>query len=201
MDVFVRPPPFVGLILCVKGHVLIANYFGRLSMTRILLVRASVLTLCTILAAFSSALAVPYSYEFTSGGLTGSFTAEAELTSPPTYAFQSWHITPPSGPVWDSGNPNQLQFDNFNQGGSLSLALFIQPGYPNFGLSVDNLGELLPNSVSGTYSFLLVHDPFTRESGSGDWIRSVPGPNTLWSLGFGLLALPVVEWLRRRPAA
>jgi hypothetical protein len=156
--------------------------------------------LVIVLVPIGEAGAVPFTYEFTSGALTGTFTADVVEPRMFIAPFVSWDITAPTGfgtMVWNSGNPNQAQFDNEWFAFSLTLDVITPPLHlpgpsSELGLNVENLGLSLPDNVSGTYSFISF--PGLGDggvTGTGDWVRlqPVPEPNTLWLSVLGVLAL------------
>jgi hypothetical protein len=163
-------------------------------MTRL---RVAIVLFMLTLVPLSDAGAVPLIYEFTSGALTGKFTADFNDIDP----FQSWKIAAPTGfgtIVWDSTNPVQTLFahDLFPPEAFihfLSEPLFLDP---DFGLFL-SVREVFTDRVNlaGTYDFHLGSSRLPLNvTGSGNW-KSVPEPNTLWSLVLGLLAISVVQWL------
>jgi hypothetical protein len=173
------------------------------------LVISFLLMLIIVILPFSPALAVSLTYEFTSGALTGTFTAGFPQPSPGF--FTAWNITSPTGfgtMVWDSGNPLQVVFaDNelfFPDGpvGLLGLRCCTgtDDGPIGLGLQVHNLievndqFEIVKHNVSGNYSFGFLGTNLTV-TGSGEW-KSVSGPNSLWLLLVGLITL--VVWRERQ---
>jgi hypothetical protein len=151
-----------------------------------------------ILLSTATALSLPYAYEFTSGALTGGFTADFDHEFGP---FKSWNITAPTGfgtIVWDSTNPGQVvdPSNDISFFGIGSLGL-ITPDFPE----TENrlaLAVIGASGIAGTYFFnASLLDPFLFVEGTGNWERgsAVPGPNTLCSFALGLLALIVVHWL------
>lgn len=153
------------------------------------------------LALATPALAVPYTLEFISGGITGTVTMEAfpDPISSPNVPALSWNIRDPFGVVWDSSNPEQGFHENKNFGGGLILhpELLANRSENYLLIITDGPTNQAPNMRSGTYSFETAASGREGIFGTGEW-RSVPGPGTLWSLGFSLLALSIVVWLQHR---
>jgi hypothetical protein len=137
--------------------------------------------------------AVPLNYQFTSGALTGGFTADFEILE--GGVFKAWKITAPTGfgtMAYDLTNPEQGVFHNEHfQCQCLSVYTGTQPTLNNlFTLGYHQVA--LPNYLTGSYSFHHNINDLTI-TGSGNF--AVPAPNTLWSFALGLLALVVVQWL------
>jgi hypothetical protein len=157
-------------------------------------VRVAIVLLIILLAPIGETGAVPLNYEFTSGALRGGFAADYD---PQVFnVFHSWQITAPTGfgtIVYDStllgAGQNVFANDNFCH----CLVLF--EGQSLFTrTSLFSLGyEETQAGIAGIYSFEHNINDLTI-TGSGTW--AVPGPNTLWSFGLGLLPLFVFQWLK-----
>jgi hypothetical protein len=157
----------------------------------------TLLALLLSLTLTAPAWAVPYSYDFVSGSLTGTFVADSSLFAT---TFHAWTITPPVGPVWTSTDPSVIQFSNEVGLGWLTLVLETQGqpfGPPDFSLNIDGLGEVVPNGTAGAYTWSSqVTLQSDRVFGSGTWARetqSVPLPDMLWLTTF--LGLAGLGWL------
>jgi hypothetical protein len=189
---------------CALGLLTLAGvqWLSRAITRRVTFSVCLLIVMIAVLLPFGPALAAPYTYEFTSGALTGTFTADAD--SGAAEPFISWNITAPTGfgtTVYGSGIPGQPLFENLNWGGRINLTTFsgLTPPIESesffFNLNVNNLGFSFPDNDSGNYVF----EHFINQlsiTGEGNWAR-VPEPNTLWSLVLAFLALGVVKWIRR----
>jgi hypothetical protein len=158
-----------------------------------------VLLLTTALVPIGQALAVPYSYQFTSGPLAGGFTADPMESHP----FISWHFTETKGSsvvVWDLTNPLQGVFGNQHFGVLARFALFIGPSafestdfihvdFEDFG------GWDIPPNRTGIYSF----NSLGPQEGAGTW-AIVPEPSSPWLLLVGVLGLLIYRGSPPRPA-
>ena len=144
--------------------------------------------------------ATPYSYEFTSGALTGQFAVSPYVVTGEGPLVQSWHISVPTGfgtTVWDSTNPAQGIFANDPFCQCLVLLSEATSLRPNSIFSFNFQGTS-PNqgAVAGSYVFLQdVKDTQLELQGSGNWVM-VTEPNTLWSLALGLLTFIAGWWLK-----
>jgi hypothetical protein len=165
----------------------------------------AVLLLTVTLAA--PAFAVPYSYEFTSGGLTGTWTTE-----PPNgiqWSALSWHIVTPDGMVWDSANPLLTVNEDRNFGDGLIL----QPMFSgsadangnNILMETDGPTNQNPTMSTGAYTWSRFSNGVFN-TGVGDWrlvtpsIQSVPEPPTLWPFAIGLAGVAWLAVWRRKHA-
>ena len=163
------------------------------------------------LALTAQAWAIPYSYEFTTGGLTGGTwtTTDPTVLGPPNFGLvvaTSWHIVAPDGFVWDSSNPAQGIHDTGNYGDGFHFdfggAQFDTPGYATRALTttIDGPTNTAPTQASGQYIWRSYVDGLVTQ-GVGSWqfvpdVKSVPIPGTLWLLSSGLFLLAV--WRARR---
>jgi hypothetical protein len=148
------------------------------------------------------AWAEPFAFQldFTSGGLVGGFTANEYRLVPNDYFADvtAWHITTPSGMIWDSTDQTERVFESRNFGNGFIFQPIIGP-FGETHLFVETNGPTSNNQImsSGTYIWSETVPSGARISGTGDWIRvnSVPLPSMLWpTTGLGLAGMGWLWW-------
>ena len=151
------------------------------------------------------ALAVPYSYEFASGAVTGNYTTDSPVGfGAPTFgliAMQSWHVVAPDGNVWDSSNQTQVIHDQANYGYGYYLDFGpTNPTLPGgLNVQIDGPTYATPTAQSGVYTWNI----FGFGTGTGSWaqtspVQSVPLPGMLWPTVIGMMGfVGLMAWRRQ----
>jgi len=159
-----------------------------------------ILALCLFVVPLH-AEAEPFTYEFVTGQLSGTWTTDAPNTDLGYWTTTSWAITSPNGLIWNSTNPEQTYHEKTNYGDGLYLQPEMRHNLDTF-LYIDIDGPTKQNltQLTGGYFFSAGWAGQCCLKGTGTWslvqpvqtqAQSVPIPGTFWfmALGVGLIVL------------